>query len=332
MRLFRVLSPIVAMLCCAPALTAQLRQVAILDIPGRPGFDEVAFAGGKLVMTHAGANAVDIFDPVRRRLYARVNNMSQPRGIAVDEQGGRVFIANAGNNSITVLSTQDWQVKSNFKLTSSPDELLFVPETHLLYASNWHDGSISMIDPQEGKERTETVGDLPEGMVFDPQMKRLLVSLEAQGIIAVLTPDLKPVAQFQLRGSQPTALALDVKGRRLFCSVRYAVLALDADSGAEVGRVTTGAGADKLWFDDASRTLYAASGGGSVTTIALDGNRYVSEQELVTDVHGHALAVDAAHGLVYVPGGREGRSKLVILKRMSATRPRTESASAAIRR
>ena len=327
MRPLRLWFPIVVVLCSAASLTGQLRPVAILDIPGRPGFDEVAFAGGKLVMTHAGANAVDIFDPGRRRLYARVQNMSQPRGIAVDEQGARIFIANAGNNTITVISTEDWQVKSNFKLTSSPDELLYVPEIHMLYASNWHDGSISIIDPQEGKERTDTVGERPEGMVFDPQTKRLLVSLEAQGIIAVLTPDLKPVTQFQLHGSQPTGLALDVKGRRLFCSVRYAVLALDADSGVEVGRVTTGAGADKLWFDDASRSLYAASGGGTVTVIALDGNRYVSAQELTTEVRGHALAVDAAHGLVYVPGGREGRSKLVILKRASANQPRTESAA-----
>ncbi len=327
MRVLKLLFPILAIACCSCALKAQLRQVAILDIPGRPGFDDVAFAGGKLVMTHAGANVVDIFDPVRRRLYARVNNMSQPRGIAVDEQGARVFIANAGNNTITLLSTQDWQVKSNFKVPSSPDELLFVPETHTLYVSNWHDGSVSAIDPQSGTARTETVGGRPEGMVFDPQSQHLLVSLEDQATIAVLTPDLKPVTQFQLRGSQPTALALDAKGRRLFCSVRYAVVALDADSGAEVGRVTTGAGADKLWFDDSSRVLYAAAGGGTVTAIGLDGNRYVAQQELATEVRGHALAFDPQHNLVYVPGGREGRSKLVILKRFGNSVPRNESAS-----
>lgn len=327
MRLFKLLFPILAICLFSCTLVAQLRQVAIIDIPGRPGFDEVAFAGGKLIMTHAGANAVDIFDPVRRRLYARVNNMSQPRGIAVDEQGGRVFIANAGNDTITVLSTQDWQVKSNFKLTSSPDELLFVPEARMLYVSNWHDGSVSIVDPQQGKARTETVGGRPEGMAYDPQTRHLLVALEDQSVVAVLTPDLKPVTQFQLRGSQPTALALDVRGRRLFCSVRYAVVALDADSGAEVGRVTTRAGADKLWFDDTTRTLYAASGGGTVSVIGLDGNRYVATQELTTEVRGHTLAFDPEHKLVYVPGGREGRSKLVILKQVGATQPRTESAA-----
>ena len=327
MRVFKLLFPILAIVCCSCALKAQLRQVAILDIPGRPGFDDVAFAGGKLVMTHAGANVVDIFDPVRRRLYARVNNMSQPRGIAVDEQGGRVFIANAANDTITVLSTQDWQVKSNFKLNSSPDELLYVPDTKTLYVSNWHDGSVSMVDPQAGTARTDTVGGRPRGMAFDPQSHRLLVSLEDQAIVAVLTPDLKPVTQFPLKGSQPTALALDAKGRRLFCSVRYAVVALDADSGAEVGRVTTGAGADKLWFDESSRTIYAAAGGGTVTTIRLDGNRYVAQQELTTDVKGHALAFDPESKLVYVPGGREGRSKLVILKRFAGSQPRTESAA-----
>ncbi len=57
------------------ASAAQLRQIAIVDIPGRPGFESVAWANGELVMAHSGADKVDVFDPVRRRVVAQIPGM-----------------------------------------------------------------------------------------------------------------------------------------------------------------------------------------------------------------------------------------------------------------
>ena len=36
--------------------------------------------------------------------------------------------------------------------------------------------------------------------------------------------------------------------------------------------------------------------------------------ELATDVKGYSVAYDAEHKLLFFPGGREGRSKLLLLK------------------
>ena len=93
MRSIRVFVISVILLIWNAAGAAQLRQIAILDVPGHPGFDAMAFAGPNLVIAHAGAGTVDIFDPAKRRLIAQVKGMADPHGIAVDEQGGRVFVA-----------------------------------------------------------------------------------------------------------------------------------------------------------------------------------------------------------------------------------------------
>src|SRR5260370_1328963 len=53
----------VAVLWCSGIAAAQLRQIAIIDVPGRPRFDATAMLNGYLVMAHAGANTVKIFDP-----------------------------------------------------------------------------------------------------------------------------------------------------------------------------------------------------------------------------------------------------------------------------
>jgi DNA-binding beta-propeller fold protein YncE len=126
---------------------------------------------------------------------------------------------------------------------------------------------------------------------------------------------LKVVGRYKLAASQPTGLVFDAKARRLYVAVRYAVVALDADTGNETGRVATPAGTDMLWLDAPTSTLYVASAG-SVAIIRTGAGKLDKLGELNTDVRAHVLAFDPATNLVYVPGGREGRSKLLILKRV----------------
>ena len=68
----------------------------MVDLPGTPGFDEAAFAKGTLLISHATANTVEIFDVKKRRVIGKVADMSQPHGIAVDNDNGRAYIANSG--------------------------------------------------------------------------------------------------------------------------------------------------------------------------------------------------------------------------------------------
>src|SRR5438132_14429174 len=64
-----VLAQVVLISMASFAATPQgaLRQVALLDIPGTPGFDDMVMVNGNLVIAHHGANTVDIFDPIKRR-------------------------------------------------------------------------------------------------------------------------------------------------------------------------------------------------------------------------------------------------------------------------
>src|SRR3954471_23242285 len=110
----RKLKSLIFFMTCVLVLAsaAQLRQVAIIDIPGRPGFDTLAWAEGKLVIAHTGADKVDIFDPAKRRVVAQIPDMKQPRGIAVDADAGKVYIANSGANAIAVVDSKTWAVAS----------------------------------------------------------------------------------------------------------------------------------------------------------------------------------------------------------------------------
>ena len=120
-------------------------------------------------------------------------------------------------------------------------------------------------------------------------------------------------------------MALDTEADHLYLAVRAAVLALDPNSGIEIARVPSSSGTDTLWYDENTRSIFAASEDGAVNMIRADAGRYYSEDEFKTQVKGHTLAFDANRQFVYMPGGREGRSKLVIVKRVE--NPNSQSAA-----
>ncbi|HWR13683.1 MAG TPA: hypothetical protein VN577_02570 [Terriglobales bacterium] len=312
MRLFRL-----ALLClvfAAPLYAARLRQVAMIDLPGQPGFSAVAIANGHLLIAHSGADSVDIFNLAKRRVVATVKHVQGASGIAVDEQGGRVFLSSPDRRSIVTLSTETWDVQGMMPVQNEVEHVLYVPGTNRLYMSNARDHSVAYLDLADQKTvHKMEAGGMPDRLVYDPTKKLIYTTLQDQRAVAAYDLELKPVSKWTLKASQPTGLVLDANARRLYVAVRYAVVTLDADSGTELSRVGAPAGVDTLWLDQTSGTLFATSGG-TVSIFKTRSGGLTREAELNMDVRSNSLAYDPESKLIYVPGAREGRSKLLILK------------------
>jgi YVTN family beta-propeller protein len=283
----------------------------MIDLPGRPGFDSVGIANGMVVASHTAANTVDIFDPQKRRMVAQITNIAQPRGIAVDAKNNRFYVA-AADSVINVVSSQDWQVKDNFKVEGSPDVLALSPDGLRLYVGDKTNSSLMAVDTALRKTiATSSLPGRPEEIAIGDGGVVYITVQDAASIIG-LDRQLNTVAQFKLQASQPTGIAYDAASKRLYVAVRAAVLALDAGNGTELARVPAPRGVNGLYLDPASHVLFA-TGGGSV--IALNTARgLTSLDELPADVKGHAFVYDASRKLLFLPGGREGRSKMLIVR------------------
>lgn len=311
--------------CAAAVYAAKLRQVAIVDLPGEPGFNEVAMAGGNVVISRPATNTIEIFSPVKRRVVARISQVEGPRGIAVDEEGARVYVALSGSDSVAVINIHNWQVEKLIQVQQRPEKLLWVPETKTLYVSSILNRAVSAVDPLIAREtRVIELNALPEDMLYDPGRQQLLVSLQDLRQVALIDRSNQVVNRFKLAASEPTGMALDGARRRLYVAVRYAVVALSLDNGSELFRIAAPGGTDTLVLDPSGNMLYAAGGDGSV--LAIDLNRNMVDHELPTDVKGFSIAYDSSHRMLFMPGAREGRSKMVILSPISMTdrnRPQT---------
>ena len=295
------------------ANASDLRQIGMVNIPGAPGFGEAAFANGMLLMAHTGAGTVDVFDPGKRRVIAQITGLQSPRSIVVDDQGGRVYVADHGSNSIAIIGTDGWKVIDSIALPGSPDALVL--DDGKLYWTDAENSTLALLDLRTKQDIAQVdLGGTPRGLALGDD-KAIYVAVQDQHQIVALDPQLKIVNRFTLNASQPTGLVYDPQYHELYVSVRSAVLAVSAVTGAEVSRVTAPAGVDALWLDGDSRTLYAASEG-ALLVISAKGSLSPTDN-IVPQVKGHTVAFDSAKRLVLVPGGREGKSKLLILRPMS---------------
>lgn len=292
--------------------TSSLRQIAMVYIPGNPGFQAVGFVDGHLIISHSGDSTVDIFNVKMRRVDAQIK-MEKPRGIAVDEKGGKIYIADAGASNIAVVSTKTWKLENTVAVQLQPGPLALAPDGRTLYVGNSVDQSVSAIDLANMKQAATAPLGHVHALVYDAGRNLIYATLEDQAQVAVLDPGLKVVRRYKLLASQPSALVLDERAGRLYVAVRYAVVALDAERGREIGRVPAPLGVDSLWLDRDSGKLYAAASN-EVDVIRTAGGQFASEDQLTLTVRGHGIVFDPERKLLLMPSGHEGRSLVLILK------------------
>ena len=294
--------------------TSSLRQMAMVYIPGNPGFQAVGFVDDHLIISHSGDNTVDIFNVKMRRVDGQIK-MQAPRGIAVDEKGGKVYVADAAARNIAVISTRTWKLERNIPVQLSPGSLALSLDGRVLYIGDMRGQSVSALDLMKVKETITVPLGHVDALVYDSARDLLYATLEDQAQVAVLDSGLKVLRRYRLVASQPSALALDPEARRLYVAVRQAVVALDADSGREVGRVPAPMGVDSLWLDRADNKLYAASSN-EVDVVRAGAGQFAFQDQLLLEVRGHGIAFDPGRKLLLVPGGHEGRSLVLILRPM----------------
>ena len=303
----------------------------MVDIPGSPGFDALAIANGKVLLAHTAASSLDVVDPSKRRVVAQIINLRSPRGIAVDPKNGKIYVAQAANNSIAVINFEGWQYSGAIQLPQAPSTLVLDDSGQRLYWSGATSDSLSVLDLSTRQNLgTLDLGGRPRGMVWDQERGVAFVVLQDTSEIIAVDPKLQIVSRFKLSASQPTEVVYDARARRLYVAARGAVLAINDQDGSETNRVEAPMGVDGLWLNAEMRTLYAASPG-ELTVIKADNGNFMVADRIPSDIKGHNVAYDPENKTLFLPGGREGKSAMLLLQPMSPDQTGQENAAAKVK-
>ena len=100
---------------------------------------------GKVYAVDPAQNAVVVFDSAKRASL-RVAVGARPVAIAVNEATNRVYVANAGGETVSVIDGESNAVTANVKVEPRPYALAANPATNKIYVSMAFGDTITVID------------------------------------------------------------------------------------------------------------------------------------------------------------------------------------------
>jgi DNA-binding beta-propeller fold protein YncE len=290
--------------------TATLRCVGEIQLPehrGSGGFDHAAVDPGRglLLVAHTANDAVDVIDMHAGRYLRSIEGLAGVAGTLIHETTGALFTSNRGENTVGLfrLGSDGTKVEVGIR----PNGLAYDPGRSLLLSANigdqFADGppSVTLVDTAS----TRALMTLPmpgrtRWAVFDPRRQVFFVNLMDPSTIAVIDPvRLAKTESIDIDARGPHGLELDPVRRRLYCACDDgSLIALDADSGAVVGRLELSGAPDVVLLNPERSLLYVAIGEpGLLDVIDIAGWRRV--EAVPTERGAHTLALDASAGRVY---------------------------------
>jgi DNA-binding beta-propeller fold protein YncE len=268
----------------AQATESPLTLTKTIPLPGISGkFDHFAFdpTGHRLFAAAPGNHSVEVIDLNTAKVEQSIEGLGKPHGLAWDQGTGSLYVSDGSNAELRLYKGTPLKLAGSIKLSNDADDMVFDEAHHMLYVG--HGGGsaavpakVAVIDTVKfALSANLTMASHPEGLDLDEQNRRIFANIADSAEVGVIDGASNTiVAHWNLTGAADNVpMAYDSARQRLYvaCRIPATLLALNAATGAEIARVTTGDGADDLFYDAARGRLYVISGTGELDVIQADG-------------------------------------------------------------
>jgi YVTN family beta-propeller protein len=170
-----------------------------------------------------------------------------PRAVAVGEQTHRVFVANAGDNSLSVLDTRTGAVLRTIAVGAAPAAVTVDEPTRRVFVAEAGANSVRVLDARTGATlHTVHVGAAPTAVAVDVLTARVFVANSGDNSVSLLDAHsgafLRTIRMGAGPQGGPRAVAVSARSGRAFVASGDSLILLDARSGAVLRAVPTGIG------------------------------------------------------------------------------------------
>jgi len=164
----------------------------------------------------------------------------------IDAKRQRLFVAELGNNSVSVVDLTAGKILRRITGLSEPQGVAYVPFTDGIFVANAGDGSVRVLRGEDltAAERLE-LGDDADNVRVDTAHKRVLVGY-GKGALAVIDPvRLSKTADIRLK-AHPEGFQIDETGTEVFVNVpgAHEIVVADLATGSTQSLPTQGAGSN----------------------------------------------------------------------------------------
>ncbi|UVK98456.1 YncE family protein [Pseudomonas sp. B21-048] len=142
-----------------------------------------------------------------------------PRGIAISEDGSRVFVCNYISGNVSVINTRNRKVIRTIAVERYPQSIVLAHRGKRAYVTNYGSGSVSVIDTKTYDVGHVTVGRHPWGIVVSRDGKYVYVTVR-QGKEWLAIIDTRTYAVSRVLGLPSPSISVDISqdNSRLYIS------------------------------------------------------------------------------------------------------------------
>lgn len=291
-------SALVLMVLSVQVQAAPLYRIAHeVKIPGDEGWDYLTFEQGGHRLFIAHGTQVTVVDTDQLAVTGAIADTPGVHGVALAPDLGRGYASAGRSSTIVVFDLKSLARLKEIKSTGeNPDAIIYDAPTQRVFAFNGHGRNATVIDAKTDQVvGTIALDAKPEFAVSDGK-GHVYVNLEDKNSLAQIDPQRQAVtAVWKIDGcEEPSGLAMDVQGQRLFAGCGNKVMAVvDATSGRTLGTAPIGAGVDATAWDPHIRLAFASCGEGVLTVVALNASGAPEvAQSLATQRGARTMALD----------------------------------------
>ena len=156
--------------------------------------------------------------------------------LAVDVQGGRLFVAAVANGTVEVIDLAAAKRTATIKGLKEPQGVCYIPEFNRLVVSCGGDGTVRFYDGRTLQPaQVIGLGDNADDLHYDPGARRVWVGYASGGLAALDPETAAVVANVKLKG-HPESFQVEKNGKRIFVNVPTAreVAVIDREKAAVV--------------------------------------------------------------------------------------------------
>ena len=245
-------------------------------------------AARRVYLSHG--TEIKVIDADNGSLIGNITGLKQDHGVAIAAEFGRGFITDGAQGKVIIFDLKTLKVTGEAMADDDADSITYDPASKRVFAMNGGPNSSTVIDARSGAVvGTVKLGGQPEFAVADGK-GTIFINLEDKGEIVALDSQALtiksrwPVAP----AGKPTALAMDIRHRRLFSTGRkpQMLVVMDADSGKVIQSFPISSGADAAAYEPETGMIFASTREGMIHIFHEDAPDKFSEVETVKTEYG----------------------------------------------
>jgi DNA-binding beta-propeller fold protein YncE len=317
----------------APATAPSLPLVLVTDVPlpggaTRLDYQDIDQAQNHLVVAHMNDASVLVLNLADGSVAKLLPDISTPRGIAVADDVGRIFVTSSPSR-LVIVDNRSLSEIARVPTGNGPDGVSYDPVDQIVGVSDQHDGAISLIAGAGSGTRTQVpLGKETGNVVFDPARHAFWIT-----VVAASPPDqlveIDPagaivttrIALPGCKGAHGLRIHPDGRSALVACEDNDTLARVEIDGTHSIVTAPIGKDPDVLGIDPGLGWLYVAAESGDLTVFDLGQPGLVAIDHEHPGDHAHTVAVDPATHRVFFPliAGPGGKPVLRVMQ--PRTRP-----------